>query len=69
VKWNRNCDGRRLHPFLHDLVTTALAHSGESIMIEDAQASEPERTRSLPNRYFNLSYEDFVVSASGDFRF
>src|SRR5260370_5664504 len=31
------------------------------------QTSEPERTRSLPNRYLNLSYEDLVVRAPGDF--
>lgn len=31
------------------------------------QTSEPERTRRLPNRHLNLSHEDFVVKASGDF--
>lgn len=32
------------------------------------QISKPERTRSLPNRDLNLSHEDFVVRAPGDFR-
>src|ERR1035437_3109015 len=31
------------------------------------QASEPERTRSLPNRHLNLSHENFVVQTTGDF--
>jgi len=31
------------------------------------QTSEPERTRSLPNRHLNLSHEDFVVKAPRDF--
>jgi len=31
------------------------------------QISEPERTRSLPNRDLNLGNEDFVVKAAGDF--
>src|ERR1035438_5528567 len=31
------------------------------------QISEPERTRSLPNRHLNLSHENFVVRASGNF--
>jgi hypothetical protein len=31
------------------------------------QTYEPERTRSLPNRNLNLSYEDLVVKASVDF--
>ena len=32
------------------------------------QTSAPERTRSLPNRYLELSYEDLVVRAASDFR-
>ena len=32
------------------------------------QMSEPERTRSLPNRHLNLRHEDFIVKASSDFR-
>jgi len=32
------------------------------------QTSEPERTRSLPNRNLNLSHEDFVAKTPGDFR-
>src|ERR1022692_2945769 len=32
------------------------------------QISEPERTRSLPNRNLNLSHEDFVAKTPGDFR-
>src|ERR1039457_5670282 len=31
------------------------------------QISEPERTRSLPNRHLNLSHENFAVKALGDF--
>ena len=31
------------------------------------QISEPERTRSLPNRNLNLGHEDLVVKAPGDF--
>jgi hypothetical protein len=31
------------------------------------QISEPERTRSLPNRHLNLSDKDLVVKAAGDF--
>ena len=31
------------------------------------QTSEPESTRSLPNRHLNLSHENFVVKAPGDF--
>jgi hypothetical protein len=29
------------------------------------QTSEPESTRSLPNRYLNLRYEDLVVGSPG----
>lgn len=31
------------------------------------QTSGPERTRSLPNQHLNLSHENFVVKAPGDF--
>src|SRR5258708_9117919 len=31
------------------------------------QISKPDRTRSLPNRYLDLSYKDFVVKTFGDF--
>ena len=31
------------------------------------QTSEPERTRSLPNRNLNLSDKDLVVKAAGNF--
>ena len=31
------------------------------------QVSEPERTRSLPNRHLDLRHEDFAAEAPGDF--
>ena len=33
-----------------------------------AKTSAPERTRSLPNHYLDLSYENIVVRAPGDLR-
>jgi hypothetical protein len=32
------------------------------------QISEPDRTRSLPNRYLNLRYEYFAAESPVDFR-
>ena len=44
-----------------------LADGSKSTLFENPATSEPERTRSLPNRHLNLSHENFAVKASGDF--
>jgi hypothetical protein len=68
MKGNGDCYRRRLQFPLHDLMTAALTHGNEPFCSRIRQTSEPERTRSLPNRYLDLSYKDLAVSPPSDFR-
>jgi hypothetical protein len=59
---------RLLEPFLHNSMTTTLRTAMKPWLSRIRQTSEPERTRSLPNRYLNLRYEDFAVKPPRDLR-
>ena len=67
VKRNRNCYRGRLQTLLHDPMAASLADCDESVFSRIRQISDPERTRSLPNRNLNLRHENFVAGAPGDF--
>ena len=56
-----------LQTLLHDLMAASLAYSGKPFCSRMRQTSEPERTRSLPNRHLNLRHEDFAMEAPADF--
>jgi hypothetical protein len=68
VKRNGNSYRGRLQALLHDLMAASLADGANPFCSRIRQISEPERTRSLPNRHLNLGHEHFVVKAPGDFR-
>ena len=63
-----NGDGGCLQPLLHDRVAASLAYRGESVLCQVRQTSWPDRTRSLPNRYLDLSNEDLSVRSAGGLR-
>jgi hypothetical protein len=65
VKGNRNGDRRVLSTLLHDPVASLLPDRGESVLFEDTTTSEPERPRSLPKRYLNLSNKYLVMKPAG----
>jgi hypothetical protein len=67
VKRNRNGYRGRLQALLHDPMAASLADCDESVCSRIRQTSDPERTRSLPNRDLNLSHENLVARAPGDF--
>jgi hypothetical protein len=48
-------------------MAASLADCDESVLFENPTNCQPERTRSLPNRDLDLSHENFVVIAPGDF--
>ena len=67
MKRHWNGYGRPFEPPLHDPMTASLAYSGESVLFKNPANLRARKNSKLPNRHLNLSHENFVVRASGDF--
>jgi hypothetical protein len=67
VKRNRNSYRCCLQTLLHDSVAALLPDEANPCCSRIRQTSEPERTRSLPNRHLDLSHENFAMKTPGDF--
>ena len=68
VKRNRNGYRGRLQALLHDPMAASLAGLRRIRFVRESDRSPiPKETRSLPNRDLNLSHENLVARAPGDF--
>ena len=54
-------------PLLHHLMTPSFRTAANPFCSSMRQISDPERTRSLPNRNLDLSYENLVAKTPCDF--
>ena len=66
VKRNRNGYRGRLQTLLHDQWLPRWRTATNPFCSRVRQSSEPERTRSLPNRDLNLSCKNFAMKAPRD---
>jgi hypothetical protein len=67
VQGNRDGYAGCLQTLLRDPVAAALANRGDPIPFQNQTTSEPERTRSLPNRYLDLGHKNLPVKSPVDF--